>query len=99
MLKSLLDSKKCFKLVLGAGNEDLKHIEKLVKLYYEAGCKFFDLCMSADVAKKVKDACPDALLCFSAGIKDDPHTYKAKIVPEKCIKCGFCEKVCIQNAI
>ena len=99
MLKTLLDSKKCFKLVLGAGNEDLKHIEKLVKLYYQAGCRFFDLCMSEDVAEKVKEACPEALLCFSAGIKDDPHTYKAKINSKNCKKCGLCGNVCIQNAI
>lgn len=99
MLKKLLDSKKCFKLVLGAGNEDLKHIEKLVKLYYQAGCMFFDLCMSEHVAKKVKEACPESLLCFSTGIKDDPHTFKAKINSEKCTKCGLCEQVCIQNAI
>ena len=31
MLKDLLESKKCFKLVCGAGNEDAQEVEKLVK--------------------------------------------------------------------
>ena len=33
MLEKLLKSKKCFKLVLGAGNEDTKSIEKLMKVW------------------------------------------------------------------
>ena len=43
MLKNLLESKKCFKLICGAGNEDVKEVEKLVALYSKAGCRFFDL--------------------------------------------------------
>ena len=43
MLKDLLEAKKCFKLVCGAGNEDAAEVEKLVMLYAKAGCKFFDL--------------------------------------------------------
>ena len=61
MLEKLLKSKKCFKLVLGAGNEDTKSIEKLMKVYYEAGCRFFDLCMDENVAQKAKEIWPDAL--------------------------------------
>ena len=30
MLKDLLEDKKCFKLVCGAGNEDADEVEKLV---------------------------------------------------------------------
>lgn len=99
MLEKLLKSKKCFKLVLGAGNEDTKSIEKLMKVYYEAGCRFFDLCMDENVAQKAKEICPDAILCFSYGIKDDPHTVKAQINPSKCTGCLNCEETCIQNAI
>lgn len=40
-LKDLLESGKFFKLVCGAGNEDANEVEKLVKLYSAAGCKFF----------------------------------------------------------
>ena len=43
MLKDLLDAKKCFKLVCGAGNEDADDVKKLVTLYAKAGCRFFDL--------------------------------------------------------
>jgi len=99
MIEKLLISKKCFKLVLGAGNEDIHSIEKLMKVYYEAGCRFFDLCMDERVANIAKETCPDAYFCFSYGIKDDPHTIKAKINPSKCTGCLCCENVCIQNAI
>ena len=99
MLEELLKSKKCFKLVLGAGNEDIKSIEKLMKVYYEAGCRFFDLNMSEKVSKIAKNTCPDAIFCFSYGIKDDPHTIKAQINQSKCSGCLCCEDICIQDAI
>ena len=99
MLEALLKSNKCFKLVLGAGNEDIKSIEKLLKVYYEAGCRFFDLCMDEKVAKIAKKTCPNAIFCFSYGIKDDPHTIKAQINSSRCSNCLCCEDICIQNAI
>ncbi len=99
MLENLLKSKKCFKLVLGAGNEDISSIKKLMKVYYEAGCRFFDLCMDEKVAKIAKETCSDAILCFSYGIKDDPHTLKVQINSSKCTGCLCCEDICIQNAI
>ena len=54
MLKELLDSKKCFKLVCGAGNEDESEVEKLVKLYSSAGCKFFDLSAKPEIVDAAK---------------------------------------------
>lgn len=99
MIEELLKSNRYFKLVCGAGNEDTSAIAKLMKIYYEAGCKVFDLCMSDEVGKIAKKTCPDAILCFSYGIKDDPHTVKAKINPELCSGCLICEDTCIQNAI
>ncbi|MBE7707447.1 MAG: 4Fe-4S ferredoxin, partial [Cyanobacteria bacterium SIG27] len=42
MLKDLLENKKCFKLVCGAGNEDCNEVEKLVTIYSLAGANFFD---------------------------------------------------------
>lgn len=99
MIEKILKSNKYFKLVCGAGNEDINSISKLMKIYYEAGCKVFDLCMSEKVAKIAKETCPNAILCFSYGIKDDPHTVKATINQSKCISCLACEDVCIQNAI
>ena len=44
MLKDLFEQKKCFKLVCGAGNEDIDEVEKLVTIYSLAGCNFFDVC-------------------------------------------------------
>lgn len=99
MIEKILKSNKYFKLVCGAGNEDINSISKLMKIYYEAGCKVFDLCMSEKVAKIAKETCPNASLCFSYGIKDDPHTVKATINQSKCISCLACEDICIQNAI
>ena len=49
MLKKLLDEKKCFKLVCGAGNEDIIEIEKLTTIYSLAGANFFDVCANPQV--------------------------------------------------
>ena len=102
MIEELLKSNKYFKLVCGAGNEDTSAIEKLMKIYYEAGCKVFDLCMSEEVGKIASKTCPDAILCFSYGIKDDPHTVAISdctIDEKKCIGCKQCISVCPNNAI
>jgi len=49
MLKNLLEEKKCFKLICGAGNENLDEVEKLVALYSKAGCHFFDVAANEEV--------------------------------------------------
>lgn len=104
MLKNLLESKKCFKLVCGAGNQDLMEVEKLTALYAKAGCRFFDLNASEEVIEAARRGlkfagAEDAYLCVSAGIKGDPHVNKAVIDYEKCISCGQCDEICPQNAI
>ena len=85
MLKDLLETKNCFKLVCGAGNEDADEVEKLVTIYSLAGCQFFDVCAKpeiVDAAKKglenagIKD---DRYICVSVGIDGDPHITKAII--------------------
>ncbi len=105
MLKDILDNKKCFKLVCGAGNEDATEVEKLVALYSKAGCNVFDLSANPEIvdsAKKgleragIKD---DRYLCCSVGIKGDPHVSKAQIDKEKCSHCQKCSTVCPQEAI
>ena len=96
MLKDLLDNKKCFKLVCGAGNEDAKEVERLVTIYSLAGCNFFDLCAKpeiVDAAKRGLDRAgikEDRYICVSVGIDGDPHITKAVIDQEKCVKCGKC---------
>ena len=101
MLKELLDSKKCFKLVCGAGNEDATEVEKLVKLYSLAGCKFFDLSAKPEVIDAAKKGLGgrEGYLCVSVGIKGDPHIQKAKIDYEKCSSCHKCEEICPQKAV
>ena len=99
MLKELLENQKCFKLVCGAGNEDAFEVEKLVKLYSLAGCKFFDLSAKPEIVDAAKKGLEgrEGYLCISVGIKGDPHVRKARIDYEKCIQCHKCEEVCPQK--
>jgi len=105
MLKDLLENKKCFKLVCGAGNEDCNEVEKLVTIYSLAGANFFDICANLDVidaAKRgLKNAAieKDRYLCVSVGIDGDPHITKAQIDYEKCINCSLCANNCPHEAI
>ena len=104
MLKDLLNERKGFKLVCGAGNEDISEVEKLVTIYAKAGCKFFDVCASQDVVDAAKRGLKranieDAFLCVSVGIAGDPHITKAVIDKKKCIECGKCYNTCPHNAI
>ena len=49
MLYDIFKEKRCFKLICGAGNEDTVEVEKLVALYSDAGCNFFDVCAKKEV--------------------------------------------------
>lgn len=104
MLKNLLEDKHCFKLVCGAGNEDVESIRRLVYLYALAGCRFFDLSANEEVVDAALETLHnaniyDAYICVSVGIKSDPHCNKAVINYDKCINCGSCESICPQGAI
>ena len=105
MLKDLLNEKKCFKLVCGAGNEDVDEVEKLVYIYSIAGANFFDVCANLEVLKAAKRGLKragikkDRYLCVSVGIDGDPHITKAKINTDRCIKCGKCILNCPHQAI
>lgn len=97
----LFDDGKCFKLVCGAGNEDAQEVEKLVALYSQAGCKFFDLSAKPEIIEASKRGLQgrEGYLCVSVGIKGDPHIRKAQIDYEKCAGCHKCEEVCPQKTI
>lgn len=105
MLKDLFENKKCFKLVCGAGNEDAEEVEKLVTIYSQAGCNFFDLCAKPEIVDAAKRGLEragikeDRYICISVGIDGDPHITKAVIDQDKCTKCGKCKVICPHDAI
>ena len=103
--KNLLDLKSCFKLVCGAGNEDINEVEKLVYLYSKAGCNIFDVSANIGVIKAAKRGLERAeikdnrFICVSVGLTGDPHVNKAYINSEKCKRCLKCFSYCPQRAI
>ena len=105
MLKDLLEAKKGFKLVCGAGNEDVQEVEKLVTIYSLAGCNFFDLCAKPEIVDAAKRGLEragikeDRYICVSVGIDGDPHITKAVIDQQRCVKCGKCRQICPHDAI
>ncbi len=105
MLEDILRNRHCFKLVCGAGNEDINEVEKLVYLYSKAGCNIFDVSANVDVVRAAKKAIKKSeitdnrYICVSIGIKGDPHVNKAIINSEKCRRCLKCFSVCPQRAI
>lgn len=107
-LKFLLERKNLFKLICGAGNENLEEVERLVALYSAAGCRFFDLAASEEVLKAAQKGLDfsvpkreqkDYHFCISVGTQDDIHMQKARINPDKCKRCEQCKMVCPQSAI
>lgn len=109
LLIESLRSKKCFKLVCGAGNEDAGEVEKLVALYAKAGANYFDLSPRKDVVLAAQKAINNVIapddrdnyhLNVSVGLPGDHHARKAIIDKKKCINCGRCIIQCnIQKAI
>lgn len=105
MLKDLFEQKQCFKLVCGAGNEDVAEVEKLVTIYSKAGCNFFDVCAKPEVVDAAKRGLANAgimddrYICVSVGIDGDPHITKAEINSDICVECGTCKALCPHEAV
>lgn len=100
----LLEKKKFFKLVCGAGNEDVETVKRLVFIYAKAGCKVFDISARKEILDAAKEGArladvENVHFCVSIGIKGDPHISKAKIDLAKCVSCNACREVCLQDAI
>ncbi len=113
-LKQIFHERKYFKLVCGAGNEDIEEVRKLATVYTIAGATVLDLSANVDVVKAAKVGIEAAykmapmlgkeikirpFLNVSIGLRGDPHVAKSKIDLDLCTKCGECIKVCRQDAI
>ena len=104
MCVDLLESKRFFKLVCGAGNEDCEWVKRQVFVYAKAGCKVFDLSARTEILDAAKEGTTLAGVsnvhyCISIGIKGDPHISKAEVNSSVCMKCGNCARNCPNCAI
>lgn len=114
LLKDLFQGRRFFKLVCGAGNEDLTEVRRLATIYTIAGVSMHDLSANPEVVEAAKRGIERAYelapllnkkigmrpyLNVSIGLKGDPHVRKATIDRDACVKCGECINACRQNAI
>ena len=96
---------KYYKIICGAGNENIKEIEALAFVYSSAGFNMIDLAAKNEVITAAKNGIKlagkenDMLLCVSVGMQSDIHLSKAVINRQKCSQCGKCIEVCPQNAV
>lgn len=96
---------KYLKLICGAGNENLREIERLAFVFSSAGFNMIDLSAKQDVIEAAKagirraDKENEMKICVSVGVSDDIHLTKAVINRQKCNSCRACREVCPQKAI
>ena len=108
-LRQIFNEKRCFKLVCGAGNEDVEEVRRLATIYTIAGTNVLDLSANVDVVNAAKRGIEIAYekasllgrdikvrpyLNVSIGLKGDPHIRKAIIDLKLCTECGECIKAC-----
>ena len=113
LYKDLLKSSRYFKLVCGAGNEDIKEVEYLTYIYTLAGCAGFDVSASPEIvsaakkginagiekANQLKINIPFVpLITVSVGMPGDHHVRKA-IITKDCVSCNLCIPTCPTDAI
>jgi Fe-S-cluster-containing hydrogenase component 2 len=113
-LRRILQERNLFKLVCGAGNEDLTEVRRLATIYTLAGAAMHDLSANLNVVEAAKEGIKTAyemaprlnreialrpFLNVSIGIKGDPHVRKARIDKKVCTCCSECVDVCRQEAI
>ena len=109
----LLDERKLFKLVCGAGNEDAEQVRRLAFVYTLAGAKCFDVSANVDVVQNAVIGMDEAIqyasklnkqvdirpfINVSIGMRGDPHVRKANITDE-CVRCRACISQCPTDAI
>ncbi|MEI6631809.1 MAG: LdpA C-terminal domain-containing domain [bacterium] len=113
-LRDILQERRFFKLVCGAGNEDQEEVRRLSLIFTLAGSTMLDLSANTDVVdaaaagiKKAYEIAPlldkkievKPYLNVSIGLKGDPHVRKVKIDQARCDKCGRCIDSCKQGVI
>jgi len=112
-MKSLLAGGKYFKLVCGAGNENIEEVRRLAIIYTLGGSNGFDVSATPDVveacvsgintAYEIADSLGKTItirpyITVSVGMGGDHHVRKAIIVDD-CVECGKCIPVCPTEAI
>lgn len=112
-MKVLLAEGKYFKLVCGAGNENVDEVRKLAMIYTLAGANGFDVsavpaivrsCVAGiekaySLSGALGRSIPDRpFITVSVGMPGDHHVRKAYIT-ESCVDCGKCIPVCPTDAI
>ena len=113
-MSNLLLTNKYFKLVCGAGNEDVEEVKRLTILYTLAGAKGMDVSANVEVVKACKKGIDLAFsladefkinlkirpfIMVSVGMPGDHHVRKSFINLDKCIQCDLCIPVCPTDAI
>lgn len=113
-MQRLLDTRKYFKLVCGAGNEDAEEVKRLTVLYTLAGAKGLDVSAKVNVVEHCMEGIDLAFelapklgitletrpfITVSVGMPGDHHVRKAFIDLETCIHCDLCIPVCPTDAI
>jgi Fe-S-cluster-containing hydrogenase component 2 len=113
-MQLLLDTRKYFKLVCGAGNEDVEEVKRLTVLYTLAGAKGLDVSANPGVVKSCMEGIDLAFeladkfdiplnirpfIMVSVGMPGDHHVRKSFINLDTCLKCDLCIPVCPTDAI
>lgn len=113
-LRNILKSRKYFKVVCGAGNEDPDEVRRLSMVYTLAGAVGIDVSANVDIVRASMDGIERAytiskdmgikiehrpFVNVSVGLTGDPHVRKAKIDADHCSGCGMCVEACEQKAI
>jgi len=97
--------KRILKLICGAGNENVKEVERLSYVYAKAGFNMIDVCAKSDVINAAVSGIKKAgrekevSICVSIGLQEDVHVHKVLVNKQKCILCKKCISVCPQGAL
>ena len=113
-LKKRLIENKCFKVICGAGNEDLEEVKKISFVYTLAGATLLDVSANPAVVAASLEGINLAnefsfkhnigvenkpYIVVSVGMPGDHHVRKSYIDPNTCIGCKMCIPVCPTKAI